>query len=130
MCRLVYDQNFYRGWGVGQSSWKVGEGKMFEMRWWGERGHYKNIFHKTVSGGVKVRTTCMVGGDLKGRHHPCLSHKNSLYQKAQVNNLNIIYSFDIFIFSILSIFVPVFNMLQPVCKDGFLFPIKFLFITS
>ena len=85
----------------------------------GERCHYQNIFHETISRGVKVRTICMEVRILKGVTTLAPPIKNSLYQKGQVNNLNIKYLFDIFISSILSIFFPVFNMLQPVCKDGF-----------
>ena len=45
----------------------------------GEKGHYKNIFHKTISGGaVKVRTMCMVGGDLNSSQPSadCSRHSN------------------------------------------------------
>ena len=49
-CRLVYDQNFYRWWGVGQGWWKVGERKMFEMRWWGKGVIIKTSFINNFRG--------------------------------------------------------------------------------
>ena len=42
---------------------------MFEMRWWEKGAIIKTSFMKQFQG-VKVRTMCMVGGDLKGCHHP------------------------------------------------------------
>ena len=51
MCLLVYDQNFYQGWGVGQGSWKVGEEKMFEVRWWRKGVIIKTSFIKQFQGG-------------------------------------------------------------------------------
>ena len=63
--------------------------------------------------GVKVRTICMVGGDLKGVATLAPPIKTAFTKKTKkyVNNLNIKYSFNILIFSILSILFPVFNIL-------------------
>ena len=47
---------------------------MFKMRWWGKGVIIKTSFTKQFKG-VTVRTMCIVGGDLKGCHHPCPSHK-------------------------------------------------------
>ena len=71
-------------------------------------GHYKNK-------GVRVRTICMVGGDLKCVTTLAPPIKTAFTKNAKsITGLNKKYSFDIFIYSMLLIFLPVFNMLQPV----------------
>ena len=66
-------------------------------------GHYKTSFIKQFQGGKGKDYVYGGRGILKGVSTFAPPIKSSLYQKSQANNLNIKYSFDICIFSILSI---------------------------
>ena len=101
--------NFYRGWGLGRIDGRLGGG-LFKMRWWGIGVIMKTSFMKQFQGGKgKHYLYGGIGEDLKGCKHPCpFPLKRAFTKKGQVNNVNIKYLFDIFIFSILSIFFPVF----------------------
>ena len=66
----MYDQNFY--WrGEGRVGGRGEGGRHLKRDSEGKGGHYKNIYHKTISGGGRGKN-CLYGGrGSKGCHHPC-----------------------------------------------------------
>ena len=51
MCRLVYDQIFYRGLGRIDGRLEGGGGEMFKMRWWGKGVIIRTSLMKQFQGG-------------------------------------------------------------------------------